>query len=371
MPPSPQRSNGTKLGGLQALRAFAVALVVYFHIATAVFTYHGGGATSLFLSTYQVGQAGVDIFFVISGFIMFYTRKDSANGFKGATTFLKHRFQRVMPLYWFWTAIFIALWYFGFVHKSVAFPDSTTIIGSLLLWPMKNVIEPYQPILSQGWTLSFEAYFYVFFAVAILARVPNRVMAPFLCAVYAALYLLARAFSHEPSVLHLTGSPLICEFIFGMIAAQIAKALARSIFKSRIAYAAIGVAFIAFVAMVTSAYYEVRLDKYRVLIYGVPAFAIILGVVVYDMVRPVASKVLLFVGNASYSIYLTHGFLSMLAGSALKRGLGHSVNADVLCIAGTIATVAASSLTYVAIEKPMLRLVHCQRRSRALGSVPA
>ncbi|SAL07586.1 acyltransferase 3 [Caballeronia arationis] len=366
-----ERSTQSKLGGLQGLRGFAVVLVVYYHMLTAVYSYHGGALGSVLSSTGQIGQAGVDIFFTISGFIMSYTRKDSMTGFSGSMTFLKHRFKRVIPLYWFWTAIVIALWFFKFVHRSVAFPDSGTIIGSLLLWPMKNVIEPFQPILSQGWTLSFEAYFYIFFAVAIMVRVPTRLMVLFLCAVYATIYLVARAVSHEESVLYLTSSPLICEFILGMIAAQIVKGLSRSPVNSHMGYAAIAVSVIAFLVMLYLTSYGIAIDKYRVVIFGVPAFAIVLGVVIYDLAHPVTSRVLLYIGNASYSIYLSHGFLSMLAGAALKRGLGHNVSADVLCIVGTVAIVVVSSLTYLTIEKPMLRLVHYQGRPAGPDSVAA
>ncbi|MFL9990351.1 acyltransferase [Paraburkholderia sediminicola] len=365
------KSSPIKLGGLQALRAVAVILVVYFHVSTAVYDYHGAATDTLLYGLHRIGPAGVDIFFVISGFIMAYTRRDNAAGMRDARVFITRRIERVIPLYWLWTAVVLMLWIAGFIHKAHAFPGIKTIIASLLLWPLANTIEPFQPVLSQGWTLSFEAYFYVFFAAALMVRVPDRFMAAFLSLVFLAIFLVARSTTHDASVLYLTGSPLICEFIFGMVAAQIAKMTARMAIGTRLAYSALAAAVIGFFVMIYATSRGVSIDNYRVIIFGIPAFAIVLGVVIYDMAKPVTSKALLFLGDASYSIYLSHGFLTMLAAGLLKKGLLHTANADMLCSIGTIATVALSSVTYPLIEKPVLRLVKYRRLSSRLGTVSA
>ena len=199
-----------------------------------------------FTDSIGIRHAGVDIFFVISGFIMAYTRRDNAAGMRDARVFITRRIERVIPLYWLWTIAVLILWIAGFIHKAHPFPGIKTIIASLLLWPLANTIEPFQPVLSQGWTLSFEAYFYVFFAAALMVRVPDRFMAAFLSLVFLAIFLVARNTTHDASVLYLTGSPLICEFIFGMVAAQIAKMIARMAIGTRLAYFALAAAVIAF-----------------------------------------------------------------------------------------------------------------------------
>src|SRR6266702_1631140 len=97
------KSSPIKLGGLQALRAIAVILVVYFHVSKAVYDYHGAATDTLLYRLHGIGNAGVDIFFVISGFIMAYTRKDNAAGLRDARVFITRRIERVVPLYWLWT----------------------------------------------------------------------------------------------------------------------------------------------------------------------------------------------------------------------------------------------------------------------------
>jgi hypothetical protein len=103
------KSSPIKLGGLQALRAVAVILVVYFHVSTAVYDYHGAATDTLLYGLHRIGPAGVDIFFVISGFIMAYTRRDNAAGMRDARVFITRRIERVIPLYWLWTAVVLML----------------------------------------------------------------------------------------------------------------------------------------------------------------------------------------------------------------------------------------------------------------------
>jgi exopolysaccharide production protein ExoZ len=337
-------------------------------MSKAVYDYHGAATDTLLYRLHGIRNAGVDIFFVISGFIMAYTRRDNAAGLRDARVFITRRIERVVPLYWLWTIAVLILWIAGFIHKAHPFPGIKTIIASLLLWPLANTIGPFEPLLPQGWTLSFEAYFYVFFAAALMVRVPDRLMAVFLSLVFLAIFLVARNTTHDPSVLYLTGSALICEFIFGVVAAQIAKMIARMAIGTRLVYFALAAAVIAFFVIIYATSRGISIVNYRVIIYGIPAFAIVLGVVIYDMAKPVTSKALLFLGDASYSIYLSHGFVAMIAAGLLKKGLLHTANADMLCVIGTITAVALSSVTYPLIEKPVLRLVEYRRLSSRLGT---
>jgi exopolysaccharide production protein ExoZ len=103
------------------------------------------------------GASGVDIFFVISGFVMAHTTRDSTD----AVTFFRKRIARIVPLYWIallWTARHALpspdadlLKDFFFVpHWSTEFPNSVN------------------PILRQGFTLNYEMFFYALFALAMI-----------------------------------------------------------------------------------------------------------------------------------------------------------------------------------------------------------
>ena len=98
---------------VQVLRALAASMVVLDHFYLAYCnanlpTYLGRTGLG------RLGESGVDLFFVISGFIMFYTQCPPTGTQKGsiatALNFFKKRFIRIMPLYWCWTTILIILW---------------------------------------------------------------------------------------------------------------------------------------------------------------------------------------------------------------------------------------------------------------------
>jgi len=95
------------INNIQALRAFAVLNVVLFHALDMSNSY--GYDFELFRILTRWGQNGVDIFFVISGFIMVYIQSQNQ---KSALGFIENRIKRIVPLYWSLTAIFVLLLYF-------------------------------------------------------------------------------------------------------------------------------------------------------------------------------------------------------------------------------------------------------------------
>ncbi|MBP0593331.1 acyltransferase family protein [Paraburkholderia sp. LEh10] len=88
-----------KLNGIQALRALAAIAVVALHFNEQIGFYDRGGAPRLLTSgVAYVGASGVDIFFVISGFIMYCTRAESVAGAAAAANFLWRSAVRILPL---------------------------------------------------------------------------------------------------------------------------------------------------------------------------------------------------------------------------------------------------------------------------------
>jgi peptidoglycan/LPS O-acetylase OafA/YrhL len=252
------------------------------------------------------GAAGVDLFFVISGFIM-------ANVSKGRSTggFLRDRMWRIYPLWW----VAVIPWLF-FLPREWQFTAS-----SLSLWPIYGG-SYYVPVLLVGWTLSFELLFYCGMTLALATR----------AAVPLALYALclAGALTGPSPMLHFVGSPMAIEFLLGVVVAQLPRR------------AALGLLIPAGIALIGTAAPETGLIAaaldpataiWRVVQWGLPAALILWGALSLEPLfehrlfnLPVA------IGDASYSIYLFHplvayGFnLLWPARFALAVGLGWTMH---------------------------------------------
>jgi len=144
---------------IQYLRAFAAMSVVWLH---AIEQMPGAGATF----DLHFGASGVDVFFVISGFIMLATTRGRDTTAAG---FLVRRLLRVAPLYWLATLAMLA----GSLLAPAAFHtlrySAATVVESLLFIPHWSLAFPGNawPVLVPGWTLNYEMFFYVLFALSL------------------------------------------------------------------------------------------------------------------------------------------------------------------------------------------------------------
>ena len=148
-----------KLASIQALRAIAAFGVVACHLFGFERNYIAGpGITP---AAFQYGMVGVDLYFVISGFIITLMCKGRFGRQGEAPRFLWRRFIRVYPIFLFWClAVFaVFLLHPGMVNTSHGRPD---VLRSFLLLPQRNL-----PLLLVSWTLVYEAFFYVLFAGAL------------------------------------------------------------------------------------------------------------------------------------------------------------------------------------------------------------
>jgi exopolysaccharide production protein ExoZ len=143
---------------IQFLRFAAAFLVVLYHGNTHVVA-TGAAQGPIFAIGEAVGFAGVDVFFVISGFIMFYTT-DGKNGVAACSVFLRRRLARIYSGYWPFLAMAALVFWWA---RPTQF-SSADMIGSIFLLPVPmNLL-----LLDISWTLTFELYFYVLFTVLIL-----------------------------------------------------------------------------------------------------------------------------------------------------------------------------------------------------------
>ena len=216
-----------KLHFLQALRAIAAWLVVADH--ALLDTTQGDLRNPLTPVAWMMGTIGVCVFFVISGFIMVHICWDDF-GRRGATTdFLRRRIIRIVPLYWFATISAFAFHKVSVTHGAHA--GWSELLRSLFFIPHLDEDGSWTPVLSQGWTLNYEMFFYVIFGTALAFR--RQIAVP---AIGTALGIFTIVGLFLPAgVLAYLSSPIVLWFVFGMVLAVLwqqyglaeAKRLAR------------------------------------------------------------------------------------------------------------------------------------------------
>ena len=153
----------SKLLGLQILRGLAAWFVVFQHINQAYFDWK---PPLKFMEIFNYGGFGVDIFFVLSGFIMYYSVKHNK---KGGISFFIDRFFRVFPVYWFMTIVLVLSAALLPLDSYDTSYTANTLIKSFLLIPSENPngLGTY-PFLYVGWTLAYEMLFYLILSISLL-----------------------------------------------------------------------------------------------------------------------------------------------------------------------------------------------------------
>lgn len=299
-----------KLQSVQILRFIAASMVVMLHA-----TVHRDH------SWFAVGSGGVDIFFVISGFIIARMLP-----FKSARQFVRDRLTRIYPIYWLLTLPAAML------AASTSLPETLT---SVTLWPAFG--ELHFPYLVAGWTLCFEMLFYAGATVFLL----NRRAGLGLLALYP--LAVAGALMLDWPVLRFFGNPIVAEFIFGLL-------IARTNTRDRPLGALSLVVGIALLVITASgfgmpAYVFDVWQPVRSIIWGVPAAMVVWGALQFeDALKGHVVRALSYGGDASYSIYLTHGLTiwTLRALFPWPVAVFYAMGIGLLC--------------YQFIERPLLRL---------------
>jgi peptidoglycan/LPS O-acetylase OafA/YrhL len=288
-----------------------------------------------------LGQAGVDIFFVISGFIIFYTTAVTSMDWR---EFTARRIIRIAPTYWLYTAVAIVAFFVApsaFRHF-VLVPWHT--IASFLFIPDYHPIVAglIQPILGVGWTLNYEMFFYAVFALLLTLRVTARLRA--ILAIMTSLVALGLLFRPEAAALKTYSDPLMLEFAGGCVLGWMVIRGVRVPRFLCLALAALGV--LGFAS-------SLAIDEWpRCIRWGVPSILLVAAAVFFEA-RYGIRRVLLLkrLGDASYSLYLTHIF-TIPAAVMLWSHAGLS-GYPWLCfvIPATVAAHAVGWLAYVMIER--------------------
>lgn len=335
--PSPRPA---KLSAVQALRGAASVAVVLCHAARHV---NKAFHAPMLIEIFQAGHAGVDLFFVISGFIILFVHRSDIGRATRLAHYARRRFYRVMPLYWIALSITIALSLAG----GHPLPPLRHIFWSATLLPSAG-----EPLLGIAWTLQYELVFYAVFALLIVNRFIGAIAftAWFACIVFTAL---GHALPHVPPQL---SGPYGLEFFMGLTAAFLVQ---RNIFG--------GAPFIAFLGCFSFCACLIAeslglLDGFGTVArcaYGGSALLLVSGVAAAESFGRIAPPGWLGqAGEASYSIYLFQFvFIGLVWQGWTKLGLAHAQTNIPCFLALSVAAIAGGLLTSRLVEYPLLRLI--------------
>jgi len=271
------------------LRAVAAILVVLHHSYPKYEAM--GGKLQPIIALSKWGFAGVDIFFVISGFIMAYTTFIKERNIKNAKTFIKHRLFRIYLGYW--PFFFIML--FALLLSNPQKLNSLDIPGSFFL----GNTDMFQLVLPVSWSLSYELYFYFLFLFTFFLSIRKLyIFIPlFIIFITFLIFLSFFKMNFSNSFFY---SPFLLEFFSGVLLYMYKKYLIK-----------IWIIPILLIAIVFSygigIEYGAKSGLYRVLTFGTGALLVVHLALILEQTRIFrAGNLLKSIGDASYTLYLSH-----------------------------------------------------------------
>lgn len=341
------------LNNLQYLRGIAALLVVIGHTLQLMSEKLAPISNPLIRHFEQTGAIGVDVFFVISGFIMFHVTPDDI-GPAATRTFWLRRLIRVMPLYWVMTTI-VVLFYLTGIPRSTIDLSADYLLFSYLLLPVESLRGWMEPVMPVGWTLIYEMFFYFCFGLALL--LPSRLRAVSVTLAMGSLVALGQVAPtlRESSIVFATySSTLLIEFLFGV---WIARAYQSGL---RIPNALAIVLMVVGFGLLSAFYIGEELTRF--LYSGVPAAAVVFGAVMLEKNAgrsPHPNRPLKVLGDASYSLYLGHPVV-LFAVSYATRYVGEPGMAGQIAffVAALAVQIVFSILSFRLLEKPITNVLN-------------
>lgn len=352
-----QAQTGVRVGAgrrqlqtIQVARGVAALTVVAFHLT--MFVSDAYGRTVLWGNLFERGFAGVDLFFVISGFVIVYTSQAYVGQAAQLRTYLTKRFVRVYPMYWLSALgmlVLMALSYTaasatGQVRIANQWPDLTTFL-----------LTPYHKVLNGvSWSLSYELFFYLLFACLIVSRRLWPVLAAFLLgSLYVTFTQSYFVPGETPVISYFWFSPLNVEFALGaLLGVWFTRQPPRLELGGVVGV--LGLLWLFALPDTPNEYLSLRLGHY-----GLGSFLLLAGLLTLEHTYTLRlPRPLVLIGDASYVIYLVH-LPAMLLFSRLVERLFpvYSMTVSLLCLSFVVAITTLSIGIHRWIEKPLMRAI--------------
>jgi exopolysaccharide production protein ExoZ len=329
------------LVSVQYLRALASLFVVGWHAMGEVG-----------LRGWNFMQGGIEIFFLISGFVIWTITADRPPS-PGA--FLTRRLARIVPFYWAITTATVAMGLIAPALLQTLRLDPAHILASyaFLPWPNPTPGVGVRPLVIPGWTLNYEMIFYLAFAAALF--LPKRLRGPVLAAGLIAVPLLGPWIGGTSPIAAFYTAPLLAEIGIGVLLALV---VARRGLSPTFAWLLLlgGAALGVFGGQLWDG-----VSAARLILLCAPAAMVLVGAVTLDR----AGRVPLWrlpkaLGDASYALYMVHPLMLSAMVQVWRRTPAHLLPGWSFVLLSLVATSAAGLVVHVLIEKPLTEAL--QRR---------
>lgn len=333
-----EKMKRERLLGIQFARGIAALLVVMYHscrmVALPQYAGHEG-----FGGFFAFSHAGVDFFFVLSGFIIFFVHHTDFGKPQNLPRYAWRRVTRIYPCYWLVLAAVVAM--MAAKHD----PGLTTghFLKSLFLIP-----DTMPPLLIVAWTLVFEMMFYGVFALGII----NLRLGIFAAALWLALIVSGVFADSQVQYLNLLSAPRNLQFGIGIVAATV---VLRTRVRFPLWFAGVGVLIFLATGMAENAHAVVRDGTVTQLLFGTGSGLVIAGIASAEREGALqVGRIGEFFGGTSYLLYLVHVMVLGFCFRAMEMiGLFPMLPAWLASILAAAGAVVVAGLLFAFFDKPV------------------
>lgn len=357
--------RGTRLNAIEAMRGVAACMVMIGHILDDATQFGFSGVAVP--AAWPIWNAGVDLFFVISGFIMVWTFGDRFGSRGAVWDFVVRRLSRIAPLYWLitvLTAVLVVVWPGLFDRAQFAWSH---LILSILFVPHLSPRGELLPIVGVGWTLNYEMMFYMIFAIGLLFRtgIGLVVISVAMVGAYVAVRILG---SDNHPLGQFVANSVLLDFLVGVGLGQVVRqfGLKRTVLLVTAAAALLAA------LILPGSFGTMRFVKA-----GLPALAILsVALALYPTPTGRLGRWALLLGAASYALYLAHTLVINVIKAAMKDVALAFDLVPVLAFGlyaglALVLSIVAALLLQKYVEVPMLRTCRRLGSSAPASALPS
>lgn len=352
--PAEGRGAPSRLDRVQLLRAAAAMMVVVLH-AQLMLLPPGQRPPLSFLPL----GAGVDLFFVISGFIIVYA-SEPLFGKANAAEFLRRRTLRIVPLYWLALTMRLVVLALAARAGTKVFPDMEMIAASFFFIPYDcqgfGPDYPF-PILDLGWSLNYEMFFYLLFACLIGLGRQRAVLV--LVAILGAGAILSPLIPSGLVALRFWLQPITLEFAAGACIALLYRrgTILHAAWRRLFCIAALAIWLFLPISLLDASVAPGSYSWPRLLLYGCPAILLLSASVLRRPEGGALAAPVLALGDASYALYLLHPFVLTVAHRLTSRWAHDPLLVWPIILLAILATVLVAHFVHKRIERPIIKML--------------
>jgi exopolysaccharide production protein ExoZ len=329
----------SEIHNLQIIRGIAAMMVVTNHLWGTVF----GGVFKF------NGGLGVDIFFVLSGFLMVFTQRET----RGPLSFLFGRVGRIYPMY-----IIVSL---PLIIMMVELDNPFKLLSNLFLLPTFGTFQ-HRLANDPAWTLVYEMIFYVLFSVSLTISRKRLTACVIVCfMLITSVVLFTFYFPPQPrfgwiNIGYILGDNLLIDFGMGCVLALIYEKIniSKRINFSLFLFAVVAVIYISLI----------HINGARIIKFGLPALLIIALAIYSRAGDGVIYKALHVIGDASYSIYLSHLYFALAMHNSVNIKNVSSMSAEFATVVFTLMCISFGIFINLTIEKPIMKYISDRKNAR-------